>query len=256
MFTSTGPLAQPRASHVAVLLPDGKVLVAGGDDSDSPTTCEIYDPATGTWTATGDLLTGRFAAGATLLPSGQVLIAGGDFGLASAELYDPATGTWAATGSLNTGRGFHFTLTSLASGKVLAAGGIGGTGALASAELYDPGMAVTATMASGRGSITGQGDTARFNFRASLSGDRPSGSLTFSDPAAGIAISRAKVRTLTFNGNSAALSGNARMGDGTKVTYSVSVTDNGDGSADTFNISLSNGYSAGGTLTSGDIQVQ
>jgi hypothetical protein len=37
----------------------------------------------------------------------------------------------------------------------------------------------------------------------------------------------------------------------------VSVTDNSsDGSTDTFSISLSNGYSAGGTLTSGNIQIQ
>ena len=208
-------------------------------------------------TATGELLRGRFAAGATLLSSGQVLIAGGDFGIASAELYDPATGTWAATGSLNTGRGFFFSLTSLSNGTVLAAGGyLSGTGSLASAELYDPGIAVTATMASGRGSITGQGDTARFVFRANLGRNRPSGSLSFSDPAAGIAISRARVRTLTFGGNSADLSGTARMDDGNRVTYSVSVTDNGDGNTDTFSISLSNGYSAGGTLTSGDIRIQ
>ena len=47
------------------------------------------------------------------------------------------------------------------------------------------------------------------------------------------------------------------MGDGSRVTYSVSVSDNSsDGSTDTFTISLSNGYSAGGTLTSGDISIQ
>jgi hypothetical protein len=81
--------------------------------------------------------------------------------------------------------------------------------------------------------------------------------LSFSDPAGGISITKAKVRTLTFNGNSADLGGTARLGDGTRVTYSVSVTDNSsDGSSDTFSISLSNGYSAGGTLTSGDIQIQ
>jgi expansin (peptidoglycan-binding protein) len=112
-------------------------------------------------------------------------------------------------------------------------------------------------MASGRGSIIGQGDTATFNFRANLTGNRPSGSLTFSDATAGISITKAKVRTLSFSGTSADLGGNARLGDGTRVTYSVSVTDNSsDGSSDTFSISLSNGYSAGGTLTNGDIDVQ
>jgi hypothetical protein len=251
-FTSTGSLLQARSGHVATLLPSGKVLVAGGeDDSGGLLTAEIYDPATGLWTATGNLLpTG--STDATLLPNGKVLVAG----FSGAQLYDPATGTWTATGSLNTAR-TDFSMTSLPSGMVLVAGGLSGPRALASAELYDPGMAVTATMASGRGSIAGQGDAATFNFRTNLTGDRPSGSLTFSDAGAGISISRAKVRTLTFTGNSADFGGNARLGDGTRVTFSVSITDNSsDGGSDSFNISLSNGYSAGGTLTSGDIQIQ
>jgi hypothetical protein len=116
--------------------------------------------------------------------------------------------------------------------------------------------AETATSVNGIGSIDGQGDSATFNFHAK-SGDRPTGSLSFSDPAAGITISKAKIRTLSFNGNSAELTGTARLGDGTRVSYSVSVVDNtSDGSTDTFSISLSNGYSANGTLTSGDIKIQ
>ncbi len=175
--------------------------------------------------------------------------------MSSAELYDPATGTWSSTGSLGTGRYFH-TATLLDSGKVLAAGGWN-AGYLSSAELYDPGTTVTTTSASGRGSVNGVGDQATFNFHASLSGDQASGSLTYSDPAAVVSFSRAKVRTLTFTGTSATFGGNGRLGDGSRVTYSVNVSDNSsDGSSDTFTISLSNGYSAGGTLTSGDIQVQ
>jgi len=218
----------------------------------------VYDPVSELWTETGNLNFARYHHTATLLPNGLVVVAGGQgqdsTKLTSAELYDPASGTWSDTGSLNIGRYYH-AATLLANGMVLVEGGSAAPDE-PSAELYDPGIVVTATMASGRGSIAGQGDTATFNFHANLTGDRPSGSLTFSDPAAGIAISRAKVRTLTFTGNSADFGGTARMGDGSKVTYSVSVTDNGDGSTDTFNISLSNGYSAGGTLTSGDIQVQ
>ena len=127
---------------------------------------------------------------------------------------------------------------------------------LASAELYDPGITM-ATQVSGLGSIDGQGDQATFNFHASQSGDRPAGSLSFSDPAAEISMTKAKIRTLTFSGNSAELGGTARLGDGTRVTYRVSVTDNSsDRRLDTFSITLSNGYSAGGTLTSGDIRIQ
>jgi hypothetical protein len=140
---------------------------------------------------------------------------------------------------------------------LVAAGYKGGSRpALASAELYDPGI-MTATRVSGRGSINGQGDQANFTVHATQSDDRPTGSLTFSDPAAGISITKARIRSLTFTGNSADLGGNARLVDGTRVTYSVSVTDNSsDGSTDTFSISLSSGYSAGGTLTSGDITIE
>ena len=100
-------------------------------------------------------------------------------------------------------------------------------------------------------------DQSTFNFHATQSGDRVSGSLTFNDPAAGVSVARAKVRTFIFTGSSADLSGTVRLGDGSRVTYSVSVSDNStDASSDTFSISLSNGYSAGGTLTGGDIQIQ
>ena len=60
------------------MLPNGKVLVAGGDgDSGILTSAELYDPATGTWTATGSLTTARSIHTATLLPNGKVLVAGG-----------------------------------------------------------------------------------------------------------------------------------------------------------------------------------
>ena len=91
------------------MLPNGKVLVAGGVDIDGHAlaSAELYDPASGTWTATGSLATARDDHTATLLPNGKVLVAGGwqlTGILASAELYDPASGTWTATGSLATAR--------------------------------------------------------------------------------------------------------------------------------------------------------
>ena len=106
-WTATGSLATARDDHTATLLPNGKVLVAGGFDCcGSLASAELYDPASGTWTATGSLATARVSHTATLLPNGKVLVAGGSSGtdLASAELYDPASGTWTATGSLATAR--------------------------------------------------------------------------------------------------------------------------------------------------------
>src|SRR5438105_2118130 len=95
-FVITGSLATARTNTTATLLPNGKVLVAGGTNCNlNLASAEPYDPASGTWTATGSLGTARFAPTATLLPNGKVLVAGGDGGddLASAELYDPASGT-------------------------------------------------------------------------------------------------------------------------------------------------------------------
>ena len=256
----TGALHQTRVFFTTTLLPNGMVLVAAGT-ADIPASiklrsAEIYDPSTELWTETGDLNFSRYRHTATLLSNGLVLVAAGSgedgAALASAELYDPASGSWSNTGSLNFVRSYH-AATLLNNGMVLVEGIVSSP----SAELYDPGVTVTATTVTGRGSISGQGDTATFNFRANLTGDRPSGSVTFRDAAAGVSMSKAKVRTLTFDGNSATLGGNGRLSDGTKVTYSVTATDSSsDGSTDSFTISLSNGYSAGGTLTSGDITIQ
>ncbi len=134
---STGSLVNARASHSATLLPNGKVLVAGGVDPAGGATlasAELYDPAEGSWSITGSLNIGRSYHTATLLPNGKVLVAGGSGSLSSAELYDPLTGTWSSTGSLNIGR-FAHTATLLPNGKVLVAGG---SGSQSSAELYDP----------------------------------------------------------------------------------------------------------------------
>src|SRR5439155_1760760 len=222
----TGSLNTARFYHTATLLPNGKVLVAGGGQTDPySASAELYNPATGSWSPTGSFDTGRIFHTATLLANGKVLVAGGRdprlVELASADLYNPATGTWSATGSLNTARYDH-TATLLLNGMVLVTGGaLAHKAALATAELYDPGIVV-----SGQGSIHGQGDEATFEFDAKQSDNRPTGSLSFSDPAAGISITKAKLRTLTFNGNSADLGGTARLGDGRRVTYSVTAIDN------------------------------
>ena len=79
IWSVTGSLNTAREYYTATLLPNGKVLVAGGlDDSLGVlASAELYDPATGTWTFTGSLNTARLAHTATLLPNGKVLVAGG-----------------------------------------------------------------------------------------------------------------------------------------------------------------------------------
>src|SRR4029079_1083241 len=109
-FAPTGNLITARAAHTATLLPNDKVLVAGGINfSDGYLSgAELYDPTTGTWSQTGSLNAPRSGHTATLLSDGRVLVAGGsnsmEAGLRSAELYDPDTGMWTPTGRLNYGR--------------------------------------------------------------------------------------------------------------------------------------------------------
>ena len=153
-WSAVGDLGEGMGGHTATLLPDGKVLVAGGQarissgGSASLAKSNVFDPATGSWTSTGNLGTPRDTHSATLLPGGQVLIAGGtnvtsrssgDYRsdmLASAEIYDSSTGVWNRTADLSAARSGH-SATLLQDGKVLIAGGsIGGPLVLASAELY------------------------------------------------------------------------------------------------------------------------
>ena len=127
-----GPGRPPAASpphaidHTATLLPNGKVLVAGGYDSDGYlASAELYDPASGTWTATGSLATARYRHTATLLPNGKVLVAGGSDGSAISRARN-STIRRAGPGrppAASPPHAMRHTATLLPNGKVLVAGG-------------------------------------------------------------------------------------------------------------------------------------
>src|SRR4029453_11829879 len=56
-WEQTGSLAIKRNSHTATLLPNGKVLAAGGSDNGTNlASAALYDPVIATWTSTASLM--------------------------------------------------------------------------------------------------------------------------------------------------------------------------------------------------------
>jgi hypothetical protein len=155
-----------RASHTSTLLPNGKVLIAGGfagsgGEYNPYRTAELYDPSSGTFQSAAEMTIGRSGHTATLLKNGKVLIVGGWTGRydlrGSAEIYDPAANTFTPTGNLVIERAGN-TATLLADGRVLVAGGEDRQeNAIVNAEIYDPAtgkFTATGGMADPRGAHT------------------------------------------------------------------------------------------------------
>src|SRR5262249_7951618 len=119
-FSATSNLTTPRSDQTATLLPNGNVLITGGDVLNpalgSFSICEpfvrctnagaeVYDPSSGTFSWIGNMTGRREGHTATLLNDGRVLITGGvaytnrfaapppanppPVTLSSAELYAP-----------------------------------------------------------------------------------------------------------------------------------------------------------------------
>lgn len=101
-FSPVGAMTTARTLQAAVLLSSGKVLIAGGQSSDTDflQSAELFDPAHATFAATGPMRNLHAGATATVLENGDALIAGGRSNFA--DLYDPGAGTFSATGRMIT----------------------------------------------------------------------------------------------------------------------------------------------------------
>jgi N-acetylneuraminic acid mutarotase len=127
---TVGTMIVPRSGHVTVPLADGRVLILGGRDlaGNRTASCEIYDPATDSFTTTPSLPgTLRASVHAVLLPDGRVLAAGNEWCLDAfgcnnpPYVRDPGTGAWSRPGSYPPlSEGSTSSLTLLQNGKVLS----------------------------------------------------------------------------------------------------------------------------------------
>ena|GEM_PF-1422737 len=165
-------MANRRVHHVAAPLADGRVLIAGGDDTGffehALRTAELFDPRSGSFQSVGSMATPRELAQATFLDpkvvqgplAGEVLISGGLVAKAhlkgasdaTAELFDPNSLTFhEVTSRMSSPRAGHSAVLAFdgpLKGRVLIAGGVAATGegtvlttrqiSQKTADLYDP----------------------------------------------------------------------------------------------------------------------
>ena len=138
--SSWEPLPSPPTSRVlpgAVLLQDGRVMIAGGLgflDATSPSSrpeplrvADIFNPATSQWLGAAPMNDSAEDQSLVLLGDGRAFMVRHD----SAELYDPATDTWVFT-SPTEDRRVRPTAVLLPDGRVLV------SGRLSSTKTYDP----------------------------------------------------------------------------------------------------------------------
>lgn len=144
ILSSTG-----LSAHTATLLQNGYVLVAGGVDGiTNPhvrSSAHLFNPSTNSWSIAASMTSARYGQKAILLTDGRVLVTGGAWVditspltfYISVELYNPSTDAWSEAASMSTARKGH-SVTSLADGRILVAGGRNSTGYLSSSEIYNP----------------------------------------------------------------------------------------------------------------------
>src|SRR5258706_8946468 len=132
----TASLNVERRGHTATQLKDGKILVAGGENTGGVVSqAEVFDPATHVFLIVGPCA-GRRAHTATVLSDGRVLLTAGRAqvsALDSTEIFNPADNSFSPGPSMKRARAGH-SATVLSDGRILLAGG----DAQGSAEIYDP----------------------------------------------------------------------------------------------------------------------
>ena len=141
-WSKVGLMDTARAAPSVAVLPDGRVLVAGGYFAYKPNFGGRSEPLIGL----AAFRPQRTVEPRSPTPLADVDVPPGGRAMATAELFDPRTGTWSSTGSMRYARA-GAAATTLSDGRVLVVGATTETGslpvevdgrALGSAEIYDP----------------------------------------------------------------------------------------------------------------------
>jgi len=256
----------------ALLLANGKVLIAGGYSCDGSGNCsslssaEAYDPSTGSFGNAGNMTVARSGHTMTLLNTGQVLIAGGQTctssspcaALSTAEIYDPQAGTFTPTLNQMTAARSDASAVALSTGKVLIVGGFDGSGYPLAAEVYDP---VTGTFSlSGPSLGTGRSNataTLLNNGQVLVAGgstcagpDCPSSAAELYDPNANSFSAAGNTLTVGRFGHTATLLTNGQVLVAGGYSSCASLPCTVDASTELFD-PTSNAFSSGSPITNG-----
>ena len=130
-----------RSGACAALLPDGRVLITGGEGNSGVLASAELLNTTGGFSSASSMAFPRAGHSCVSLPGGRILVAGGrtdgNAAINAAEVYDPATDSWHISASMISARA-GATASLLKDGRVLIAGGESSGEAILTLEIYDP----------------------------------------------------------------------------------------------------------------------
>ena len=165
---ATGDMNSARADAAAVLVPDGRIVFAGGTDAGGqPTVAAEAMSSDGAFSALPDMNAARSGHAAALTLAGDLLVTGGRTSgggfLNTAEVFDSLSNSWhSQTASMAEARAGH-TMSPMPTGDILIAGGENSNGPVAALETYD--------IATGQFTFVGTLNTARTQHAAAVLND-------------------------------------------------------------------------------------
>jgi hypothetical protein len=147
---AAGRLLQDRCCYSVTALPDGRVLLVGGNDVGGGSyerlaTAEIWDPQSLGFQPAGEMAQARSGHTAVLQPDGRVLIIGGSGPLGrteDAELWEPTTASFSPAPPMRHPRGHSATVVAFPDGRALVVSGTrrdtDDPGLVLEAEVWEP----------------------------------------------------------------------------------------------------------------------